>query len=73
MNQSKSNILPFILLPAPQKKIATIRKFSWLDHAERHFKEGTIYSRRANDYAFIDPVKETLMYQSIMAYLGMFD
>lgn len=65
----KSNILPFILSPTPTKKIIQNRKLSWLDHAERHFKEGTTYSRRANDYAFTDPVKEVLMYQAIMAYL----
>lgn len=49
------------------------RKISWLDHAERHFKQGSTYSKRAREYDLHDPIEEIQMYLCLFSYIGMFD
>ena len=65
MNQSKS--------PKSSESILFTRKFSWLDHAEKHFKDGAIFSRLENDYIIWNELDEHLMFLDLMAYYGMFD
>lgn len=61
--------LPSTLPPKQSKPtILSVRLYSWLDHAESHFREGYIYH---NDT--IIPVDEQLMYLCLMSYVGMFD
>lgn len=60
-------------LPASNVKIIQRRKVSWLDHAERHFKQGAIYSRSAQEYDLNDPIEEIQMYLCLFSYVGMFD
>jgi hypothetical protein len=61
-------------LTNPKSPLQTIqlRKLSWLDHAERHYKSGTSsYLSKLTEY--IDPTDEALMYLCLFSYVGMFD
>jgi hypothetical protein len=47
--------------------IITTRTLSWLDHAERHYKDGAITE------TIIHSPDEALMYLCLFSYVGMFD
>ena len=51
----------------PSVRIQT-RAFSWLDHAERHFKNG--YIQKLDDCYGVD---SHLMYLALFSHVGMFD
>jgi hypothetical protein len=60
-------------------KVISVRKLSWLDHAQKHHsKAHRVRSDknawRKKEYIEVkNPTYETLMYLSLFAYFGMFD
>jgi hypothetical protein len=56
--------------PKKPLEVISTRPYSWLDHAERHFLEGTSIFSHHPDY--IDPTKEALMFLCLLAHVGAF-
>lgn len=53
--------------PKTKPKILATRKYTWLDHAMRHYGEGAITE------TIIQSSQESLMYLSLFANEGMFE
>ena len=63
-----------------KKPIVISRKpLTWLAHAEKHFKQASIYIKNSgyygeyDDYVITDYYEEHLMYLCLFSNVGMFD
>ena len=71
----------FLINQFPTTKTTIINRapVTWLAHAEKHFKQASIYIKNSgyygdfDDYVIIDYHEEQLMYLCLFSNVGMFD
>ena len=68
----------FLINQFPTIKTTIIKRapVTWLAHAEKHFKQASIYIKNrgeSGDYVIVDSCEEHLMYLCLFSNVGMFD
>ena len=71
----------FLINQFPTTKTTIIKRapVTWLAHAEKHFKQASLYIKNSGyygesgDYVIVDYSEEHLMYLCLFSNVGMFD